>query len=98
MRNTQSGLTLVESILIVATIAVIAFVGFALYRADKDVVQTEAPDTSDMTSPREAGVVPEAPEIESADDLDAAEETLQGIDFDEHFQDESELESESEDL
>lgn len=95
MRHTQSGLTLIESILIVATIAVIAFVGFALYQADKEAVQTEAPDTSDMTSPREAGVIPETPDIESTEDLDAAEETLQGIDFDEHFEDESELESES---
>lgn len=91
----RHGITAVESVLIAATIAVIVFVGFAIYQASQDMVEIEDPvaEESGQTS-EEQQEPPVAPVIEDEEDLDRAQNSLNEIDFEQQL-DSSQLSLES---
>lgn len=93
----RHGITAVESVLIAATIAVIIFVGFAIYQASQDMVEIEDPvaEETGQTSGEEQGETPDAPVIEDEEDLDQARDSLNDIDFEQQL-DSSQLSLESE--
>lgn len=81
MKN--KGLSIIEIVLIIATVLVIAFVGFALYRANTNMVEMQDSTRSNQESMREDES--EVPDIESEEDLREAEDSLNDIDFDEQL-------------
>lgn len=84
-------LSWVEIFLIVATLFVLGFVGYAVYQAATDVEempQEEQTQSAEESSPDEGTDVLQAPNIESSEDLDAALEVM----------DEADLESANESL
>ncbi len=91
----EKGITVIESVLIVATVAVIAFVGFAIYQASQDMVEIEDPvaENSEQSSKRED--VSGTSSIENEEDLEKARNSLDNIDFKKEL-DSSELTLESE--
>lgn len=91
----DKGITVIESVLIVATVAVIAFVGFAIYQASQDMVEIEDPvaESNEQRSEREN--VSGTSSIENEKDLEKARNSLNNIDFKEEL-DSSELTLESE--
>lgn len=93
----RHGITAVESVLIAATIAVIIFVGFAIYQASQDMVEIEDPvaEENGQTSDEEQQEPPVAPVIEDEEDLDRAQNSLNEIDFEQQL-DSSQLSLESE--
>lgn len=96
----KSGLTIIETVLILATAAVIVFVGFAIFQASQDVVQIEDPmhpEDTQRESDAEDGI-PQDPEIETADDMESAIEELEDIDFDKEESGADELEAEADEL
>ena len=95
----REGLTVIELVLTLATVAVVAFVGFAIYQASQDVVQIEdpiSPESQTQESDPTEGI-PEQTTIEDPDDLDEAIEELERIDFQEE-QETDDIESELEEL
>lgn len=72
MRSKQNGFTPVEVVLVVVVVALLAFAGYRLWQAQQD----GQPSTGTTTT--EEG----APEVNSADDLDEAEEFLNESDID----------------
>lgn len=92
---TNSGFTLIEKILIVATVAVIGFVGFAIYQASQNMVEFEDPEPAIQNDSDDMKGIPEAPGIESEEDLEKAKQSLEDVDFEEEEKANEELESES---
>lgn len=95
LTNDNSGFTLIEKILIVATVAVIGFVGFAIYQASQNMVEFEDPEPAIQNGSQDTEDIPEAPGIEDEEDLEEAKETLEDVDFEEEENANEELESES---
>lgn len=81
MKN--KGLSVIEIVLIVATILVIAFVGFALYRANNNMVEMQDSAPSNQESVQEDET--DSSDIESKEDLGEAEDSLNDINFDEQL-------------
>ncbi|MEX0748726.1 MAG: hypothetical protein WD467_03585 [Candidatus Saccharimonadales bacterium] len=90
-------LTPIELFLIAATVFVVGFVGYAVYQtqqiAEQPLEETEIAPRDDA-----ADRVPDAPEVESAQDLDAAVQTLDEIDPEAGLEEDSELESQASEL
>lgn len=91
----NKGITVIESVLIVATVAVIAFVGFAIYQASQDLVEIEDPVAENNEQRSEHGDVSGTSSIENKEDLEKARNSLDNIDFKKEL-DSSELTLESE--
>lgn len=91
----EKGITAIESVLIVATVAVIAFVGFAIYQASQGMVEIEDPVAE--SNKRNSGEedVSGTLSIENEKDLEKARNSLDNINFKEEL-DSSELTLESE--
>lgn len=98
----KSKLNLIEIFLIAATVFVLGFVGYAVYQAVTDVEEMPEEQQMEATEPEaeddSALEVPEAPEIDSAEDLDTALETLDETDPDAGSDSEDELEESEEEL
>lgn len=75
-RSRQGGFTAVETILIVATVTVIAFVGWRLYEVYGPQQQHQA------TTETPVAETDETPAIRNSDDLQGAEDYLHETDID----------------
>ncbi|HEX7260134.1 MAG TPA: hypothetical protein VF272_04355 [Candidatus Saccharimonadia bacterium] len=87
----QSGFAILELALIVAVLAVVGYVAYDAYNAKQTATKTEAPATVKQSN----GVndVPAAPEVNSTEDLTAAEKTLDQIDPEANATDSAQLDS-----
>jgi type II secretory pathway pseudopilin PulG len=75
MKRNQSGFGLVEVILLLVIVGLIAFVGFRVWQANQDdFLGTDT--TSNQQQSNES-----APQINDAEDLDKAEDTLNNTDI-----------------
>jgi hypothetical protein len=72
MRTRTSGFSVMELVVIVGVIGLVGFLGYTFYTKQQTEVAT-APATSQSPT---VATVPAAPEINTADDLTAAEHTL----------------------
>lgn len=73
-KNSQSGFSLIEGILIIALVALVGFLGWIFYQN----TQQPAPQTDTKTSQENSSV----PAVNNSSDLKAAEEHTQGTDID----------------
>jgi len=85
----QSGFTLVEIAIVIVVVGIIAFLGYTFYN---NQIQKSASDESSQSAVAED--VDSAPEINSTEDLDAAEEVLDGTDPSGNSSDSSQLDAE----
>lgn len=76
-RKKESGFTFVEVILVVIIMAIVGVLGYTL--AQNTIFKA---NPSIINNARTANDVPEAPALETNDDLDATETTLDSIDLD----------------
>lgn len=90
----KKGLTVIESVLILATVSVVLFVGFAIYQASQDVVQIDDPINPEDEAEEVSHDIPEAPEIETIEDMESAIEMMEDIDLEEEKSSMEELEDE----
>jgi len=78
LRQSQTGFSAVEGLLIVAVVAVLGFVGYKVYSGQQDKpASTGNNQTADQSA--KADDVPEAPEIKETNDLDKANATLDQV-------------------
>lgn len=74
LRITQKGFSLIEVIIVVAVIAIVGFLGYTFWNNYQNSQTTEDTTTSQTDSNQD---VPAAPEINSAENLDAANSALE---------------------
>lgn len=91
----SKGLTVIETVLVVATVAVIAFVGFAIYQASQDMVEIEDPVAENNGPEADREDMSGDSTIDDERDLEEARDSLDNIDFQEEL-DSSELSLEEE--
>ncbi len=91
----DKGLTVIESVLILATISVVLFVGFAIFQASQDVVQIDDPiNPEDYTEENSMQDIPEMTELDTVEDMESAIEMIEDIDLDSEERSIDELEDE----
>lgn len=83
----KSGFSVIELVVVVAVVGLVAFLGYTFYNKWQDNSVKSTEQSSVATD------VPAAPKIETVDDLDAAESTLDGVQI-ENSDDSSQLDSE----
>lgn len=82
MPKSPAGLTVVETVLIIATLAVIGFVGFAIYQASQGAVEIDDPLINQQEPPEDpTDDIPDDPDVEEPADLEEAIEDIEDIDI-----------------
>ncbi|MBA3757551.1 hypothetical protein H0X09_01685 [Candidatus Saccharibacteria bacterium] len=74
----QSGMAGLEILLIAAVVGLIGFVGYRVYDSGR-TVDDQYNKNSSQNSQRNSDEVPLAPEVNSVEDLDAADKTLDQV-------------------
>lgn len=96
LRN-QAGFTPLAFVLILAILGVIGFAAYQVYSSQ----QTNTPPAENTTTTQQAAEgdsVPEAPQINSAEDLDKAEQTLDKINPEDSSADGAQLDQQTSDF
>ena len=78
-RQSQTGFSAVELLIVIVVVAVLALVGYSVYQWQNNKPATTANTQSD--SETMAGNVPSAPAINTSSDLDEASTTLDQMDI-----------------
>ena len=87
----QTGFSPFETIMLIATVALLGLAGFLVYDRQQD--KKAANDSQSNTQSADADKIPEAPEIKSTSDLNAAEEAVDNTKVD-NTQDDAQLDKE----